>query len=107
MQIKNPPGKFLSIITYITFIGLIIAYFMNRDAKHEFARKHIKNMFGLLIILLVAQVSHAYVAVLLGDILWLCAFVLWTISITTAFMGISPAIPLLSKKFQEWFLFLD
>jgi len=33
-------GKTMAIISYITLIGLIIAYFMNKDKKNAFAAFH-------------------------------------------------------------------
>lgn len=34
-------GKTIAIISYITLIGTLIAYFMNNDKKNEFAKFHI------------------------------------------------------------------
>lgn len=34
-------GKTIAIISYITVIGLLIAYLMNNDKKNEFAKFHI------------------------------------------------------------------
>ena len=42
---SNPKGKNLAIVAYITFIGMFIAYTINRDKKDAFATAHIKNMF--------------------------------------------------------------
>ena len=102
-----PPGKSKAIIAYITFVGMIIAYFMNREDKHEFATWHIKNMCGLVIWLIVAQVSHKYINVLLGDILWLTSFIAWLLCLILALMNKKTGIPFLSEKFQTWFTFLD
>lgn len=102
-----PEGKSKAIIAYITFIGMLIAYFMNRQDQHEFATWHIKNMFGLFLILIVSQVSHAYVDNTLGDVLWIVAFAAWIYSIIMALMNKKKGIPVLSEKFQAWFTFLD
>lgn len=107
MELKSPPGKLIGITAYLTFIGLLIAYFINRDAKHEFARAHIKNMFGLLLIQFTHLATYDYISQLAGNILWWTGFCLWIFSLGTALLGHLPAIPLLSKKFKEWFLFLD
>lgn len=103
----TPPGKNMAVISYITFVGMIIAYFMNREDKHEFATWHIKNMFGLLLLLLIAQVSHAYVDSLVGDIFWWAAFIGWIFSLVMAVLNKKSAIPFLSEKFQTWFQFLN
>lgn len=101
------PGKKKAIIAYITFVGMFIAYFMNRDEPHEFARWHIKNMFGLTMILLVSQVTQAYIHLLFGEILWLFWLVFTLFSLIMAITNQKIGIPYLSDKFQEWFTFLD
>lgn len=100
-------GKNKAIIAYITFIGMFIAYTMNREEKDTFATAHIKNMFGLVLGLLIAQTTQAYIYPLVGDILWLTSFLLWGYSIITVLQNKEPNIPYFSKKFQEWFTFLN
>ena len=46
-------GNFKAILAYLSFIGLIIAYIMNIEEKDKFVTYHIKNMFGLVIILFI------------------------------------------------------
>ena len=45
----NPEGnaKTSAIISYITIVGTIIAYFMNMEEKNEFASFHIRQAFGI------------------------------------------------------------
>ncbi len=104
---KERESKGLAIVAYITFIGMIIAYFLNRDKKSEFVRAHVQNMFGLFLILIVSQVTQAYINPYLGDGLWLVSFLLWAFSLVTAILGDFPRIPVLSDKFREWFVFLQ
>ena len=104
---KEQDNKGLAIVAYLTFIGMIIAYFMNREKQSAFVRAHVQNMFGLFLLLLISQVSHAYINVLFGDILWWVSFFLWAYSIVTAIIGDFPKIPMLSDKFREWFVFLQ
>lgn len=40
-------GMTPAIISYITIIGTIVAYFMNNDKKNEFASFHIRQGLGL------------------------------------------------------------
>ncbi|MGJ8665922.1 MAG: hypothetical protein ACSHW7_06140 [Patiriisocius sp.] len=104
---EKPDGKKKAIIAYMTFIGMLIAFYMNREEKDEFATIHIKNMFGLFILLICSQVIAASVNPLFGDILWWLAFGLWIYSIITVLQNRKPAIPYLSEKFQQWFVFLN
>jgi uncharacterized membrane protein len=107
MEAITKQEKNTSLINYVTFVGMIIAYFMNKDLKSEYVTYHIKIMFGLVVMLFVSQVSHAYINIILGDILWLISFVLWVYSFIYAAQLKKPVIPYLGENFQKWFTFLD
>lgn len=107
MNTISKQEKNLSLINYITFVGMIIAYFMNKDLKSGYVTYHIKVMFGLVLLLFISQVSHAYIHIILGDVLWLTSFVLWVYSIICAIQVKKPEIPFLSENFQKWFAFLN
>ncbi|MBU2996150.1 DUF4870 domain-containing protein [Cellulophaga baltica] len=49
-------GKTMAIISYITVIGLIIAYFVNRDKNNEFINFHIKQSFRIIILAVIITV---------------------------------------------------
>ena len=100
----SPPGKTKAVVAYLTFIGLLIAYFINKDNRHEFATWHIKNMFGLLILLFVAVALQAYTV---GIYVYWTSVVLWIISLIMALFNQKRGVPFLSEKFQTWFTFLD
>ncbi len=99
--------KTYALLAYLTFIGLIVAYFLNRDKKYSFVTYHIKNMFGLLILLFISQSLQALTDPRLGEALWFIAFVLWAFSVATIVFNKKKSIPWLSDKFQKWFSFLD
>ena len=104
---STPDGKNLAIVAYITFIGMFIAYSINRDKKQAFVTAHIKNMCGLVFGLLIAQTTQEYINSQLGDILWWAVFSLWVYSLIAVLQNKLPNIPYLSEKFQQWFTFLD
>jgi uncharacterized membrane protein len=99
-----PSGKTKAVIAYLTFVGMLIAYFMNRDEKHDFATWHIKNMFGLVIILAIAVAFQEYVV---GFYIYWASVLLWLFSLLMAMSNKKKGIPFLSEKFQTWFTFLD
>ncbi|QIE58592.1 hypothetical protein G5B37_03160 [Rasiella rasia] len=103
---SSPAGKTKAVIAYITFVGMFIAVSMNKDKPEAFATWHIKNMFGLCLLMLVAIVSQYNINLLLGDILYITAFVLWCYSLAMAIANKTTGIPFFSKKFQTWFTFL-
>ncbi|NND63328.1 MAG: hypothetical protein HKN48_09055 [Flavobacteriaceae bacterium] len=100
----KPEGKTLGIIAYLTFIGMIIAYFMNKEEKHSFATYHIKNMFGLVILLFASVALQQY---LVGAIIYWISVAFWIFSLGMAILNKRKGIPFLSEKFQTWFKFLD
>lgn len=101
---NNPSPKTKAVIAYLTFIGFLIAYFVNREYKSEFATWHIKNMFGLLIGLFIAYYLQDYT---IGFFIYWPVAGFWLYCVIMATMGKKRGIPYLSEKFQEWFKFLD
>lgn len=99
------------IIAYLTFVGAIIAYFMNLDRKSEYVFFHIRQMLGLFVIYLVTQVIDIYIISQLnidfneriGLLIWLPAFVCWLIGFVGAVQYKQKEIPFLGKFFQKWF----
>lgn len=100
-------SKPLAVVSYITFIGLIIAYVLNRDKKDPFVTWHIKNMFGLVLLLFISMVTQDHVNPTLGFIIYIIASVSWLISIIMAILNKQKAVPFLSDQAQKWFQFLD
>ena len=101
---ETPAGKTMAVIAYLTFIGMLIAYFVNREAKHTFTTWHIKNMFGLVILLFVSIAFQNYE---IGVYIYWTTVVLWGYSLVMAFFNRQKAIPFFSEKFQQWFTFLN
>ena len=97
-------GKTIAIISYITFIGTIIAFIMNNDKKNSFAAFHIRQMIGLILlgiaINLIARVANLG---MIGSLISLFPLVLWVIGLIGAVQGEEKKIPLLGDMFQEWF----
>ncbi len=97
-------GKTIAIISYITFIGTIIAYFMNQSKRNPFAAFHIRQAIGLILLSFAVSfvgrfIDYGWVSQLLS----LGLFVLWIIGLLGAVQGQEKKIPLLGDQFQEWF----
>ena len=101
MRKISPKTK--AVIAYLTFIGLLIAILLNSERKESFTLWHIKNMFGLLLLLFIAVALQNYS---IGFYVYWMTFGLWLLSLVMAVIGKKKAIPLLSEKFQQWFTFL-
>ncbi|MCL7764910.1 hypothetical protein MPF19_15910 [Polaribacter sp. Z014] len=96
-------GKTIAIISYITFIGTIVAYFMNNTKKNTFASFHIRQMIGLALLGLINQYAITAINGTIGLIIAVALFVLWIIGIIGAFKGEEKAVPVIGDQFQEWF----
>ncbi|OMP30637.1 DUF4870 domain-containing protein [Mangrovimonas sp. DI 80] len=96
-------GKTLAIVSYMTFVGLIIAIIMNLEKKNPFTSFHIRQMLGLILMLLVSNVSEQYINSWLGTVLWTITFVSWLFGLYNAIQGSDKPIPVVGEYFQEWF----
>lgn len=100
----TPKGKKTAVIAYFTFIGLLVAFYMNREDKQDFVTWHIKNMFGLIILLFASMALQAYE---IGFYSYWLTVALWLFSFLMVLLNRKQGIPFLSEKFQQWFRFLD
>ncbi|MBN4047118.1 hypothetical protein JYU05_01075 [bacterium AH-315-P13] len=96
-------GKTLAIVSYFTFVGLLIALILNLEKKNPFTTFHIRQMFGLIIMLIVSNVTEKYIDSWLGSSFWIITFVCWLYGLFYALKGEYKEIPYLGAKFQEWF----
>jgi uncharacterized membrane protein len=97
-------GRTIAIISYITIIGLIIAFIMNQNKKNYFASFHIRQAAGIAALELVISMLTRYMNLgMIGTILGLGALALSIIGIIGAVQGQEKLIPLLGDHFQEWF----
>lgn len=98
-------GKTIAMISYLTVIGLVIAFIQNGDKKNPFASYHIRQSLGLAVTGLALGVVN--IIPILG---WLVSifgmlfiFVLWIMGLMNALNGKTAPVPLLGEKYNEWF----
>jgi len=96
-------GKILAAVSYFTFVGVLIAIIMNLEKKNSFISFHIRQMMGLIMMLIISNVTEAYINSWLGSGLWLITFASWFFGLYYAIKGEYKEIPYLGNKFQEWF----
>ena len=96
-------GKTMAIISYLWWLGFIIAFITNSTKKNSFVSFHIRQSIGLLLMNLVTGLAYKYVGNTAGFILLAGTFVLWGIALISAFNGEEKEVPVLGDKFQEWF----
>ena len=94
---KVEEGKTIAIISYITWIGLLIAFIMNNDKKNNFAKFHIRQVLLLFLSSLLVPIP------IIGWIWGICLIVLWIMGLVSAVNGEEKEVPLIGKYAQEWF----
>lgn len=107
-------GRTIAWVSYITFIGWIIAFVSHSNAlvKSSLATFHLRQSFGLMVIwfaLVFIRVGVAMVVPFFGLLFTLIAlgiFVLWVIGLINAVNGDEKPIPVLGIPFQQWFTFI-
>jgi len=90
-------GKTIAIISYITWVGLIIAFVMNNDKKNDFAKFHIRQSLLIMIAALLSFIP------IIGWIWGIFLFVLWILGLIAAINGEKKEVPVLGHLAQDWF----
>jgi uncharacterized membrane protein len=97
-------GKTMAIISYITWIGTLIAFIMNNSKKNSFASFHIRQMIGLSILSIINSfVLRPFAGYMITSIIGIGLLILWVIGLIGAVQGEEKRIPLLGDLFQDWF----
>ncbi|MBA5792845.1 DUF4870 domain-containing protein [Flavobacterium sp. xlx-214] len=105
-------NKTVSIVSYITIIGWVIAYLVGKDNLDAFAKYHLRQSFGLGIsALIVGFIIGIVVFILpvLGLITWVINvffFVLFIVGIINAVNGQMKPLPIIGKMFEDKFSFI-
>lgn len=101
----NQEAKQIAIISYITVIGLVIAFIMNNDKKLNFASYHIRQSLGLCVTGLALGVIG--IIPILG---WLINIIgifvllyMWVRALMNAVNEKEKPAPFLGKKYENWF----
>lgn len=96
-------GKTMAIISYITWIGTLIAFVMNNEKHNSFAAFHIRQMIGLSLFSFANGFIGRYAGMQVGVIIGIGLFVLWIIGFIGAIKGEEKKVPLVGDLFQDWF----
>ena len=97
-------GKTMAIISYITWLGTLIAFLMNNQQRNSFASFHIRQTIGLgLFFLANSFIINRFVENWITGLIALALLVLWIIGLVGAINGEEKKVPLVGDLFQEWF----
>ncbi|WP_025142584.1 DUF4870 domain-containing protein [Pedobacter jeongneungensis] len=99
-------NKSLAIISYITIIGWLIAYFIGKDKADALLKYHLRQSLGLAIVNIIFSVVLNIVATMIPSLsfLGLIGFVfiiLWIMGMINAANGAMKPVPLIGKMFEE------
>lgn len=101
-------GKTTAIIAYLTIVGALIALSINAEPKHQFARFHTRQAFGLHLIFLGCSL---FLSQWFNEYAWYGLYifyiVLWFYGFLGALNNKEQEVPILGKYFQKWFTFIQ
>ena len=105
-------NKTLSIISYITLIGWLVAYFAGKDKADSLLKYHLRQSLGLAIVNILFSVALQIVSSIIPALgfLGLIGFVfiiLWIIGIINAANGVEKPLPIIGKMFEDKFAFIS
>jgi uncharacterized membrane protein len=102
---KSPQGKSAAIVSYLFFfLGSIISIFMNMEDRHEFARFHIRQSFGLhFIFIVLTPLVSGFDEWTITFSLYIFYSILWIYGFLGAISGKKNLVPLLGNLFQKLF----
>ncbi len=97
-------GKKIAIVSYILFVGVLIAMSMNSDEKNKFASFHIRQSLGLTILFLsLGLISSNFNNPWITFSFWIAISVLWVFGIFGAVKGEKAIVPIVGEPFQKIF----
>lgn len=97
-------GKTIAIISYITWIGTLVAFFMNNEKRNPFAAFHIRQALGITLFSMVNSVFLLrYIGFWASGFIGVGLFILLIIGLVGAIQGEEKKIPLFGDIFQDWF----
>ncbi|MDM1550290.1 DUF4870 domain-containing protein [Empedobacter falsenii] len=103
-------NKTLSIVSYITIIGWIIAYVIGKDKADDLLKFHLKQALGLAIFTfiwgtLLRIIMYAVNIPFIG-ILGFASLILMIIGIINAANGVKKPLPIIGSMFEDKFAFI-
>jgi uncharacterized membrane protein len=104
-------NKTLSIVSYITLIGWLIAYFSGKDKADALLRYHLKQSLGLAIVSIALNIILRVIVSLVPALAFLgmvglVIIVFWILGIINAANNAQKPVPVFGKAFENSFSFI-
>ncbi|MBW3518659.1 DUF4870 domain-containing protein [Flavobacterium sp. NKUCC04_CG] len=105
-------NKSFSIISYITLIGWLVAYFGGKDTADDLLKYHLKQSLGLAVCSILFQIAINILTLIMPilgilSFLGIIFFILLVIGIINAANSEKKPLPLIGKAFETRFSFID
>jgi len=99
-------NKTLSIISYITLIGWLVAYFIGKDKADTLLKYHLRQSLGLAIVSIIFNIAFTIIASIVPALSFLgfvgyAFIILWIMGIINAANGALKPVPLIGKWFED------
>src|SRR6187401_1644388 len=102
-------GKTIAIISYLTWIGWIIAFILYNSNKSRLAAYHLRQTLALMILSIlvyIVQIMLIFIPFLgwtVAILLWIGLVVLWVLGLVAAINGEEKPIPVIGPMAQSTF----
>ncbi|HEY8954699.1 DUF4870 domain-containing protein [Chitinophaga sp.] len=105
-------SKTLSILSYVTLIGWLIAYFSGKEKSDSLLRYHLKQSLGLAIVSIVLNIALSVIAHLVPALSFLglvgyVILIFWVLGIINAANQAEKPVPVIGKVFEDKFDFIN
>ena len=94
-------AQLIAIISYLAFIGWIIAFVLFQNDKSELAVYHIRQSLGLHLIAVVGWII--FIIPIIGWLVAILYFVIWLMGLIYAAQGEIKPVPIVGEFFQNLF----
>lgn len=96
-------GKTMAILSYVMFVGTLIAWSMNTNHRNRFASFHIRQAIGLdILFILLGVLVSGFDTWFISAPFYLFVMVLWGYGLAGAVMGKIYLMPIFGNFFQKW-----
>lgn len=94
-------AQLIAIISYLSFIGWVIAFVLYQNDKSELAIYHLRQSLGLNLIGVVGWII--FIIPIIGWLVAILYFVLWLMGLIYAAQGEIKPVPIVGEFFQNLF----
>ncbi len=97
-------GKTHAVISYLTILGTILAFVLNKNKKNSFASFHIRQNIGLNLLYFINYwIIKDYFSWFAFKIIAILLFILWIIGFLGVIQDEEKSVPIVGNHFQDWF----